>query len=149
MHTASDVMTTPAPTVSPDMTVKELSKHLLEHHLDGVCVVSDGELLGVVTSMDLIYKEKKVHLPTFFFFLDAVIPTSSPAKTYEEVMKMAGSTVGDILTHDPITVAPTTPLDEVASKMVDKHLTILPVMDDGALVGLVTKNRVMLAAFGS
>lgn len=146
MKTARDIMHAPAPTVDPSLTIKELSDWLLEHNLDGACVVDEaGALKGVVTSMDLIFKEKKVHIPSFFLFLDAILPTSDPRKTYAEVRKIAGSRVDDILTPDPITVSTDAHIDELATLMVDKHLTILPVVDGERLVGMVTKPDVLRA----
>ena len=148
MRTARDIMHTPAPTVSPETTAKELYAYLHDNDLDGACVVVDGKLTGVVTSMDLVYKEKKIHMPTFFFFLDAVIPTSDPRKAYDEVLKIAGAKVADFSSTKVISVGPETAVAEVASLMVDKHLTIVPVMDGETLVGMVTKQDVLKAAFG-
>lgn len=148
MRTASEIMHQPAPAVDPSLTIKELYAWLTERGLDGACVVEDDKLTGVVTQMDLVFKEKKVHMPTFFFFLDAVVPVMNPQKTMDEVQKIAGARVGDIATSDVITVAPGTSVDEVATLMVDKHLTVLPVVDDGKLVGMVTKQDVLKAAFG-
>jgi CBS domain-containing protein len=149
MTTANDVMHVPAPTVDPTMSVQDLAAWLLERQLDGACVVEDGQLVGVVTSMDLVFREQRVHIPSFFVFLDAVIPTFDPRKTYEEVRKVTGTTVADICTREPITVTPDTELADIASRMVDQHLTILPVIHNGGLVGMVTKPDVVRAKLAS
>lgn len=45
----------------------------------------------------------------------------------------------DIMTTDPLTVSPDTPLKEAARLMVTERISGLPVMKDGALVGVVTE----------
>ncbi|MCB9665770.1 MAG: CBS domain-containing protein [Alphaproteobacteria bacterium] len=148
MATAADVMHAPAPAVAPSMEVRDLHAWLSERDLDGACVVEADELLGVVTSMDLVYQERRIHLPSFFVFLDAVIPLGDPQRTYQEVLKVAGHTVADICTRDVISVGPDAPVAEVAALMVRKHLSVVPVVDDGRLVGMITKDDVLRAHFG-
>jgi CBS domain-containing protein len=147
MRTARDIME-PAPrSVPPETSVEVLARLLHEERLDGVCVTEDGQLVGVVTTMDLIYKEKTLHLPTFFFFLDAIIPLESPLRSMHELEKIAGDQVADIMSRDPKTVTPDTPIDRIASLMVEHHLSLVPVVDSGRLVGLVTKPGMLRAAF--
>jgi CBS domain-containing protein len=135
-------------TVPPDMPVEQLAEMLLVERLDGVCVVEDQRLLGVVTSMDLIYQEKRLHLPTFFVLFDSVLPLESPKKALRELVKISGSTVADVMSTDAVTVNPDTPLDKVASVMVEQHISIVPVVDDGdRLIGVVTKPAMLRAAF--
>lgn len=47
--------------------------------------------------------------------------------------------VRDIMTTDPLTVSPDTPLKEAARIMVRQRVSGLPVMDGGNLVGIVTE----------
>jgi CBS domain-containing protein len=50
----------------------------------------------------------------------------------------------DIMTTDPITVPPDTPLEAVAAIMAERHISGLPVVEpDGRLVGLVTDGDLM------
>ncbi len=145
--TARDVMNI-APTVTPSTSIKELAKMLLNTGLDGACVVEKERLVGVVTAMDLIFQKKRVHLPSFFTFLDALIPLESPSRLEEELRKLAGSTVADIMTTSIRTVSSHTPLDEVAQLMVEHHLTILPVIDGPRLLGMVDKPTMIRVAVG-
>lgn len=51
-------MTSPVITVRPDISVQDVAALMLTHHVSGLPVVtSDGELLGIVTEGDLLYKE--------------------------------------------------------------------------------------------
>jgi CBS domain-containing protein len=148
MRTAADVMNRDPITVRPDLPVQDLANLLLDGKNDGACVVEDGRLVGVVTTMDLIYREKRVHLPTFFWFLDAMIPLESPFRTQREVAKIAAATVRDLMTTTPIVAEPSTLVDAVASMMIDHHVSLVPVVDQGRLVGVVTKAGMLREAFG-
>jgi CBS domain-containing protein len=58
---------------------------------------------------------------------------------------MSQQTAADIMTRDPITVAPDVPVTDAAHLMVEKRVGGLPVLDaDGALVGLVTEGDLIM-----
>lgn len=137
MH-AADIMIE-ALTVESDMPLPKLAELLLDQHSDGACVVDDGVLVGVVTSMDLVFQEKRVHLPSILSFMDFAIPLESPARLREELDKIAGTTVGEVMSSEPITASPDTLVSEIATRMVEDHLTLVPIVDGGRLVGVVTK----------
>ena len=141
MLTAKDIMSTETITVLPSMAVDELARLLCERKIGGAPVVDEANnLLGVVTESDLIDQAKNVHLPTVISILDSFIFLESPEKLDKEIRKMAGRTVKDILTKDPITVSTDTPLNEIATIMSEKKVHTLPVLDqNGAIVGIVGK----------
>jgi CBS domain-containing protein len=144
---ASDIMDRTPPTVAPDVLVKDLSQKLLDERLDGVCVVRDGELVGVVTAMDLIFQEQPVHMPSFFVFLDALIPLENPRRAEHDLEKIAGARVGDIMSTEIRTATPQTPAEDLARLMVEHHVSIIPVVDGTRLVGVVDKRGMLRAAF--
>lgn len=147
MLRAKDIMDRTPRTVDPNLAVKELADLLLNERLDGVCVCEGGRLMGVVTAMDLIFQEKPVHLPSFFLFLDAMIPLESRRHAEQEFRKITGARVADIMTTEPRTVDPDTPLDEIARLMVDEHFTLVPVVEGDRLVGVIDKPAMLRVAF--
>jgi CBS domain-containing protein len=147
MSTAKEIMNAHPFVVAPDMAVQRLAKQLFEHKLDGACVVENSELIGVVTAMDLVYQEKSLHLPTVVALMDAIIPLESGSRTRKEMEKMTGAYVRDIMTSSPVTVGPDSDLKEIATLMVERHITILPVVKGSELVGTITKPDVLQAAF--
>ncbi len=134
-------------TVVPSRSVRELVRLLLDERSDGACVVEDGKLVGVVTTMDLVFQEKQVHLPSIFTFMDFAIPLEPPERLRHELDKISGTEVRDIMSKHPIFVDGDAPMSEVASLMVDKHLTIVPVVERGRVIGMVTKQALLRAAF--
>ena len=148
MMQVRDAMVSEPRTVGPEMRVGALGKLLLEEGLEGVCVVHDGDLVGVATAMDLIVQETQVHLPSFFLFLDAFIPLESPARVEKELRKIVGATVREVMTRTVISTTPDEALAKAARLMVDKHLTLLPVVEDGKLVGVLDKRAMLRVATG-
>lgn len=142
MKTARELMDDSV-TVTAELPVRELAETLLDAGADGACVVDGERLIGVVTTMDLVFKEKQVHLPTLLYILDAVIPLGRMQDVDDELHKMASATVEDLMTRTVITVGPDAPMDEVATRMVEDHLTLVPVVDDGRLLGAVTKRSLL------
>jgi CBS domain-containing protein len=148
-HSAREIMDPVPRTVTPDTEVRTLAALLLAERLDGTCVVDEaGALVGVVTTMDLVFQERPVHLPSFFALLDAFVPTESGRSVERDIQRISGARVADIMSTDIETVSPDTPVREVATRMVDHHHTLLPVVDGGRLVGVVDKRCMLKVALG-
>jgi CBS domain-containing protein len=130
-------------TVIPTRSVRDLAQLLLRERSDGACVIENGRLVGVVTTMDLVFQEKQVHLPSILSVMDFAIPLEPPQRLREELDKIAGTRVVDIMSRTPIFVTPETPISEVASLMVDKHLTIVPVVEGDRVIGMITKHALL------
>lgn len=144
MQKAQDIMTKDVITVTPATTVTELALLLASHKISGAPVIdSSGALLGVVTESDLIDQKKKIHIPTVVTILDSVFYLENPDKMAKEMKKIAGSTVGDIYSKDPLTVSADTHLDEIATLMAEKNVHTLPVMQGAKLVGVIGKKDII------
>ena len=144
MQIAREIMSREVITVTPETPVEELAALLWEKKISGAPVVDEtGRLVGVVTESDLIDQAKKLHIPTAITILEAVIFLERAKKVEQEVSKMAGSRVRDICCKAPLTVAPDTPLDEIATIMAEKHLHTLPVVEEGRLVGVIGKSDII------
>jgi CBS domain-containing protein len=144
MLTARDIMTREVITITDDSTVKELARLLAIHQISGVPVIDDkGKLVGVVTESDLIFQTKKLHIPTVITILDSVFYLENPDKMGEEMKKMVGAKVKDILTSSPLTVNEDTPLDEIATMMAEKNVHTLPVVNKEILVGVIGKKDII------
>ncbi|HID98116.1 MAG TPA: CBS domain-containing protein [Thermodesulfobacteriaceae bacterium] len=144
MRTAKDIMTRSVITVTPDTSVKEVARLLLEHHINGMPVVGDrGEICGVVTEGDLVDQNKKLHIPTVVTLLDSFFLLESPDRIKKELKKMAGTTAGQICSTDVVTVDEETPVDEVATLMAEKHINTIPVLKDGKLTGIIGRGDIV------
>ena len=137
MNTAADIMTTEPVTVTRDTTLSQAAKLLLNGHFNGLPVVEDGRLVGMLTQSDLISLDKKLETPGYFLLLGGAIPMQMPGKFSKELRRMAERTVGEIMTSDPHSIKPETTIDEIATLMVKERFYTLPVEKDGKIIGVV------------
>lgn len=140
MLKAKDIMTSNVITVSPDTTIEELARILIEHKISGAPVVDEnGDLCGVITENDLISQKKRLHIPTVVRLFDAYIMLESSAKIEKEIKKMAAATVKDICVKDVITVTEDTPIEDIATIMSEKKVHLIPVVEGKKIKGIIGK----------
>jgi CBS domain-containing protein len=143
---AKDIMTKRVQTVRPETTVKALALFLLKHQISGAPVMDRaGKLVGIVTEDDLIFRDANVHLPTVVTVFDSVIYLESPRKYEQELQKIIGGKVADLMSRDVQTIAPELELSAIATIMHERHRHLLPVVRAGKLVGIVGKADVVRA----
>ncbi len=144
MQTAGDIMTTNVITVNPETEILQAVKLLLENRINGLPVIDDqNRLVGIVCQSDLIVQQKRVRVPSLFTLLDGYISLSSARHFEREVEKIAASQVRQAMTPNPASIVPETPVEEVATLMVEKNYHTLPVVSDGRLVGIVGKEDML------
>ncbi len=143
MLKAKDIMTKDVITIRSEATVEELARLLMEHRISGVPVVNDeNKIEGIVTENDLIRKNKRLHIPTVIRLFDAYLMVGSKSME-KEIKNMAATTVDEICTREVVSITEETSLDEIATIMAEQHTHLLPVLSDGAVVGIVGKADVV------
>ncbi|NIW24183.1 MAG: CBS domain-containing protein [Gammaproteobacteria bacterium] len=121
-----DYMTTDLVTVLPRTDITQVVQILITNDISGVLVVSDTEeLVGILTERDCI-------------------ATASSAGYYDQL----GGPASDFMSTPVETVAPDENLVNVAIRMTDSPYRRFPVLEDGRLVGLISR-RDVLRALGS
>lgn len=144
MLKAQDIMTPDPVTLTVDDDVARAAELMLEHSINGLPVLDeDGKVAGIICQSDLVAQQKRLNLPSVFTLLDGVIPLSSSKDLEREMEKITAITVGQAMTTNPVTVAPDTDVEEIASLMVDRKYHTLPVVYEGKLLGVVGKEDVL------
>ena len=136
---------TPNPvTVRPETPVEDIAKLLLAHRINGVPVVENtGRLLGVVTAEDLLHRgaderfEPRESIWKENFWVSFLSPQGSHRG------KAEGRTAAEVMTTEVHSVEPGMHLSVAARLMVDHHLTSLPVVDDGKVVGVISRTDLL------
>lgn len=142
----ADIMTREVQFLSPQMSVKEAAQFLLEKGIGGAPVIDEeGKIVGMVSESDLIMEEVKLQFPTFFHLLDGFIFLSNWRDYQEKLRKAVGLKVADVMSSPVITVEAEAPVEEAATLMVEKHISRLPVLDRGRMVGIVSKRDLVKA----
>jgi CBS domain-containing protein len=137
-----DIMETAPVTVSPDTPVEEVVRTLREHELPGLPVVdSDGGCVGIVTEADLVLPDDQgdLHLPHYINLFGGTVFLEPLGRFEDRLRKAFASTAADMMTSDPDTVAPETTVQDAALIVHRSGHNRLPVVDDGRLVGIVTR----------
>jgi len=146
--TVADIMDRDLVTVEPEDDVETVLRLLKEHDLRGLPVVNDvGRCVGIVTESDLVIPDEQgdLHMPHYFELFGGVV-FLEPLRRFEGRLRKAfASKVGDLMTPDPVTIAPSAPVKEAARLISERHHDRLPVVEHGRLVGVVTRVDVLAA----
>jgi CBS domain-containing protein len=130
----TDAMTTDVKTVRPATSLKDVAAILSEHRISGAPVVDDaGSLLGVISEADIIVKEG-AELP--YRGLSSLMHHRE-AKAL--ATKLEARTAGEAMSAPAITIEGWESLSEAAKFMIEKGVNRLPVVEEGTLVGILTR----------
>ncbi len=132
----TQIMTRNVATVTPEQTMREVLNLFRSRQIRHVPVVEDLRLVGIVTDRDI----------------KRATPSLLSGGGQDEYNRIIDETcVSQIMTRDPITVAPETPLKSALEIVIDRKVGALPVVSDGVLLGIVTDIdflRAFLATLG-
>ncbi len=137
----TQIMRTGVPTISPDTSVGQAAKALVDHQVPGVAVVENGKLIGIVTESDIITREADVDVPTAVPFLDAIFVADAGQSFDEEIRRVTAVNARQLMTSPVISVRDRATLAEVATLMVDRNINPVPVLNDAnEVVGIVSRS---------
>jgi acyl dehydratase/CBS domain-containing protein len=110
--TVANVMTEDVDAVAPGVPVRAVARRLRESGVGSLLVAGDDGPAGIVTTTDLV-----------------------------DLLAADGhvdGTAGDVMSSPLVTVAPDASVGAAVRRMHDDEVSTLPVVDDGAVVGVVT-----------
>lgn len=112
--TVQDVMT-PNPTVLEAQTsLQDAARRMRDGEIGDVLVTADGRLCGIVTDRDIV------------------------VRAVADRLDLGRTTLGDVCTAEPVTVAPTDTITAAVDVMRTHAIRRLPVTRDGEAVGIVS-----------
>ncbi len=121
---ARDIMNAPVQVVSPDATVAHARNLMVRHHISRLPVMENGVLVGILTKKDIAYRMRK----------------GEPAWRRRPLDRIP---VGALMTEHPVVVQPDTGVKEIARIFVERNFSSVPVVDAGAVIGIITKTDLM------
>jgi len=101
-------------------TVLEVARMMVEHNIGAVPILQDGHLTGIFSERDLMIR--------------VVVGGNDPARTL----------VGQVMTDDPLTVAPNDPLETCMTLMRRHGFRHLPVCAGQELKGVISLRDILL-----
>lgn len=121
----ADVMTHAVVTVEPGVSLKEAARLLAANRVSGLPVVtSEGAVLGIVSEADVLAKESEV---------------AGNAPRTEGHGLLDARVVGEAMMAPALTIEPSSRIVVAAKTMVEHGVNRLPVVENGKLVGIVTR----------
>lgn len=118
-------------TVTNKTPIDEALKLMRDKRVRRLPVVDEkGKLVGIVAEKDILYAS----------------PSPATSLSIHEIHYLVSKlTVAEIMTKNVFTVTDDTPLEEAARVMADNRIGALPVLHDGALVGIITETDIFKA----
>lgn len=129
-----DVMTREVVAVGPETTLKEAARVLGAKGISGLVVVDGDDVVGVLSEADILIKEGGERV-THTGILGWLFETGGS----ELEAKLAARTVGEAMTSPALTIGPDRPVHEAAARMIEDGVNRLPVVEDGKLLGIVSR----------
>ncbi len=105
--------------VKPESTIQEASDLMSRENIGAVIVIKDDVIKGILTEKDILRAIKEN------------IPLNSSVKR--------------IMHEEIIYVDPYTPIEKAAKIMIEKDIRRLPVISNGACIGIVTMKDILKA----
>ncbi|MGE3267693.1 MAG: CBS domain-containing protein [Chloroflexota bacterium] len=143
---ARKIMSTALVTVDRTTPIREVIHLLIDHRISGVPVVDDGAVVGIISEGDLILRERAYRQRGGMAFLAQQL-FEDHEKLAVEYRKAHGLVAEDVMSGPVITVLPGTPVEEIAHLMAERQIKRVPVVEDGRLVGIVSRGDILRAAY--
>lgn len=121
-----DLMTKAPITIGGGLSLYDAYTLMVENEVRRLPVIQHGKLGGIITLGDI-----QRALPT----------TLGTGETLAD-LRDSTLTVADVMSPDPITVAPSDTIQEAAEQMLENQVSGLPVVEDGRVVGIVTESDI-------
>jgi len=144
---ASDVMTRTILSVRPDAVIAEAIRLMLDNRISGLPVIDEGgQLVGILTEGDLLRRGETAterHRPRWLEIL------MGPGRLAEEYVRTHGRRIAEVMTRDPVSVTPDTPLKEIVELMERHRIKRVPVLDGDAPVGILSRADLLRGLAGA
>jgi CBS domain-containing protein len=145
MH-VRDVMQTDVATLGPQADLRQLDELLLRRRIQGVPVVEDDRVVGIVSRSDVVRQlraEESRFEAEVDFYLSPFDESERPSAGDREVAEAVAARlrqlrVRDVMTEDVISVPPDADVAEAARQMTTRRIHRLLVLEGGRLVGIVS-----------
>jgi CBS domain-containing protein len=110
----ADIMTNASVTESPADSLRSAAETMWRQQTGSLLVMDGDDLVGIITERDVM-------------------------KAVAQDKDVATTPVSDVMTRDVLTISPDTSAHEAARHMAARWIRHLPVVEDGAVVGVVSQ----------
>jgi CBS-domain-containing membrane protein len=140
---AHHIMTRKVISIAPDASTERAARLMVENHISGLPVIDDaGVLVGIVTERDFLRRREvgtQRNRPRWLGLI------AGPGIQAADYVRAAGRQVHEVMTPEVVTVTEDTPLTEIVALMEKHHIKRVPVVRDGKVVGIVSRQNFVQA----
>jgi CBS-domain-containing membrane protein len=140
---AAAIMTAPVIGIEPTASISDAAGLMLSRKISGLPVIrNDGALVGIVSEGDFLRRGELGTKQKRSRWLEFLV---SPGRAADEYVQANGRRIDEVMTADVVTVSPGASLPEIVELMTRHHVKRIPVVDDGNVVGIVTRSDLLRA----
>lgn len=126
-----DWMTSDPIVATPDTEVREARRLLHANGIRHLPVVGSGRLVGIVSDRDVRIDDRSLRQLAALERLGDVVGEGKPLEV--------------VMSSPPYVVGPDESVSAAARQMLSRRISALPVVEDGALIGILTTTDCLLA----
>jgi CBS domain-containing protein len=150
MTLVKEVMTRPVITLNKNNTLCEATTLMAQNDVSGAPVVDeDGELIGILSESDILeYAASKegmgLKLRTLSIFGQSYDRTFLDEEVCRKYRRVGEAKVDDAMNDEVVTIDVEEPIEKALETMVRLKFNRLPVVSKGKLVGMITRQDVLV-----
>lgn len=144
-----DVMNVKPIACQADITVAEAASLMREHGISGMPVLDGEKLAGVVSESDLLrllaveQGEGSLWLPSPFEVFEVPFRDLLKWERMHSIEDISSKKVSEVMSRNIHEVSPEDTVEEASAIMTRHRINRLPVIEDGRLVGIVTRGDII------
>jgi CBS domain-containing protein len=144
---AKDIMTTNVITITADASIADAANKMLANQISGLPVVDEAStVVGIISEGDLLHRREIGAAQKRSWWLRVF---TNPEADAQDFVKMHGNKVVDVMSTNLLTVTADASVQEIATIMEERRIKRLPVVENGALVGIVSRANLLQALASS
>jgi CBS domain-containing protein len=143
---ARNVMTSTVVSVDAETPTGEIARRMLEHHISAVPVLDkSGAPIGMVSEGDLIGRNDREREARRDWWLSVLAEGEALSPEFLASLRGHDRTAGDVMSKPVITVGEDTETGEIARLLQAYRIKRVPVVRDGKMVGIVSRENLLRA----
>ena len=144
--TAAELMTSQPVTVSPETGIGKVAELLVERRISAVPVCRpDGSLAGIISELDVMKPFRDSIRRKRDRWLGLMAEGEALSQEFLDYLREDTKSAADLMMRQVVTASPTTTLGEIAELMVAHGVKRIPIIEDGRVVGIVSRSDLIRA----
>ncbi len=146
-----EIMTKKVFTLKPEDSLADAIKLFRRKKITGAPVLDNGKLVGIITEKDILTsfalpESPSPVSPPPFDFIEAMLEMKMSEWDLERALeRIKEGRVEDVMTKDVITIDPDADVSDAVNLMTEHNINRIPVLKNGKLVGIVTRQDLLKA----